>query len=137
MNFTHKLVAIINKDLEPGVAMNALAHMVLGLGAHLSPSPLKLDIYVDKDKNLYPNISKMPFIILKGKSNDIRKAVHSARELGITHGVFLNTMTGGTFEEQINKTLETKEEELIFYGATLFGDIEKVNLLTKKFSLYK
>lgn len=137
MNFTHKLVAIINKDLEAGVAMNSIAHMVLGLGAHQGPVPLKLDTYIDKDKNIYPNISQMPFIVLKAKSNEIRKTVHSARELDISHGVFLNTMTGGTFQEQIDRTSETTTEELIFYGAVLFGDVEKVSQLTKKFSLYK
>jgi len=137
MNFTHKLVAIINKDLDTGVAMNSIAHMVLGLGAHAGPTTLKLDTYMDKEKNLYPNISQMPFIILKAKSSEIRKTVHSARELNILHGVFLNTMTGGSFQEQLDKTIDTTEEALIFYGIVLFGDIEQVSQITKKFSLYK
>jgi hypothetical protein len=137
MNFTHKLVAILNKDLKPGTAMNALAHMVLGLGAHVGPNLLNLDTYLDKDKNFYPNISQMPFIVLKAKSSEIRKTVQSAREFNILHGAFLNTMTGGSFQEQIEKTSNIPEESLIFYGIVLFGDIEKVNQLTKKFSLYQ
>jgi len=33
MIFTHKLVAILNKEIASGVALNALAHMTIGLGA--------------------------------------------------------------------------------------------------------
>jgi len=31
--FSNKLIAILNEKLEVGVALNALAHMVVGLGA--------------------------------------------------------------------------------------------------------
>ncbi len=137
MSFENKLVAIVNKDVEVGVAMNAIAHMTIGLGAQLNNEILRLDTYQDKDGNKYPNISQMPFIILKGKSNEIKKTIHAARENNIKHGVFLNTMTGGTYLEQIDKTSETPEEQLVFYGAVLFGPWELVSQLTKKLSLYK
>jgi hypothetical protein len=137
MNFENKLVAILNKDIETGVAMNALAHMVIGLGGALDKNDLKLDNYKDKNGNVYPNISQMPFIILRGKSTEIKKAVLAARENNIHHGVFLNTMTGGTFQEQIDNTAITSEEELSFYGAVLFGKWDIVSNITKKFSLYK
>ncbi len=38
MNFENKLVAILNKDVEPGVVLNALAHMSVGLGAAVGKS---------------------------------------------------------------------------------------------------
>lgn len=137
MNFTHKLVAIINKDLPSGVALNALAHMTIGLGTTLNSSQLHLSDYLDKDGNTYPNISGMPFIILRAKSGEIRKTVKAAKEAGIAHGVFLNTMTGGTYQEQLANTAQTPEEQLVYYGCVLFGPIEQVNALTKKFSLWK
>jgi hypothetical protein len=137
MELTHKLVAIINKDLPSGVALNALAHMTVGLGASLGSTALQLDNYQDKEANAYPNISKMPFIILRGKSGEIRKAVKAAREMNFPYGVFLNTMTGGTYQEQLNNTANTNEEQLIYYGAVLYGPIESVNTVTKKFSLWR
>ncbi len=137
MSFENKLVAIVNKDIETGVAMNAIAHMIIGLGAQLNNDLLKLNDYQDKDGNIYPNISQMPFIILRGKSGEIKKAVHSAREHQIKFGAFLNTMTGGTYQEQLDNTLETSEDQLIYYGAVLFGPWDVVSQITKKFSLYK
>lgn len=137
MVFENKLVAIVNKDIEVGVAMNAIAHMTIGLGAQLDNDLLRLDTYQDKDGNLYPNISQMPFIILKGKSGEIKKTIHAAREQGIKHGVFIHTMTGGGYQEQLDTTRVTSEESLVFYGAVLFGSWDAVSALTKKLSLYK
>jgi len=137
MTFKNKLVAIINKEIEIGVAMNAVAHMVLGLGNSISAEELRLDTYSDKDGNQYPNISQIPFIILRGKSNEIKKAINAARESNVQYGVFTDTMTGGTYVEQIERTAQTKEEDLIFYGAVMFGNWDTVSTITKKFSLYR
>ncbi len=63
MPFENKIVAVINKDIDTGVAMNALAHMTIGLGAQLDNERLRLNDYVDKDGNVYPNISQILFII--------------------------------------------------------------------------
>jgi len=73
MTFENKLVALVNEKIEVGVAMNAIAHMTLGLGSSISPELLRLET-----GNTYPNISQMPFIILRGTSNEIRKAVKAA-----------------------------------------------------------
>jgi len=135
--FENKLVAIINKDLESGVALNALAHMSIGLGAQLGKNILRLNDYKDGQDNIYPNISQIPFIILNGKSSEIRKTVISARELSIAHGIFLDTMTGGTYVEQLERTEASMEEALKYYGCVLCGEWELVTQLTRKFSLFK
>lgn len=137
MSFENKLVAIVNKDIDTGVAMNAIAHMTIGMGAQLSPEQLRLDNYVDGDGNVYPNISQMPFIILRGKSGEIRKAITSAKEQGVRTGIFTDTMTCGGYQEQLDKTLQTPQDQLIFYGAVMFGPWEAVSQITKKFSLYR
>jgi hypothetical protein len=137
MTFENKLVAIINKEIEIGTAMNAIAHMAIGLGTSIDAKILRLNDYKDKNNNIYPNISQMPFIILQGKSNEIRKAINSAKEQNIKFSAFINTMTGGTYQEQVENTLNTLEEQLVYYGAILFGSWEKISQMTKRFSLYK
>ncbi len=137
MSFTNKLVAVINQDIPTGIAMNALAHMTVGMATELDYDMLKLDDYEDRDGNIYPNISQMPFIILKGTSDEIKEAVMSAKVEYIKHGVFVNTMTGGTFEEQLENTAKTAQDDLVFYGVVMYGLLDKVNPITKKFSLYR
>lgn len=137
MSFEHKLVAIVNKDIEVGVAMNAIAHMTLGLGAQIDKPLLRLNNYIDGENNVYPNISQIPFIILRAKSGEIRKVVQSAKAENIQFGIFTNTMTGGGYQEQLDNTRMTPEADLIYYGAVLFGAWDTVTQITKKLSLYR
>ena len=136
--FHNKLVAVVNKQIEMGVAMNALAHMCLGFGAHMGAEELHLMDYENADGFIYPNISKMPFIILREKnSNKIANLLMKAKEAGIQYSVFTNTMTEGTWEDQKARTLGIQPEEIIFYGIVLYGPKEIVTEMTKKLSLWR
>lgn len=136
--FQNKLVAVVNKQIDMGVAMNALAHMCLGFGAHMGAEELHLMNYENADGFIYPNISKMPFIILREKnSNKIANLLTKAKEAGIQYSVFTNTMTEGTWEDQKARTLAIKPEEIIFYGIVLYGPKEIVTEMTKKLSLWR
>ena len=136
-NFENKLVAVMNEKVEPGVIMNALAHMCIGFGSHIGEDPLRLTDYIDADGGSHPHISEMPFMILKANSNKIRGLRQAARSKGIRCVDFTQTMTMGTYTEQLERTKQTKEEAMIFYGIVLFGDWDEVSELTRKFSLWK
>ena len=127
----------MNEKIEPGVIMNALAHMCIGFGSDIGKEPLRLSTYVDADGGVHPNISEMPFMILKANSNKIRNLRKEASYLGIHFVDFTSTMTVGTYIEQLERTKQTKEEELTYYGIVLFGPWDKVSELTRKFSLWK
>ena len=135
--FSKKLVAVLNEKIETGKLMNALSHMAVGLGGIQNKEELKLMDYMDADGGIHPNISEMPFIILKANSNKIRTLRTAAINNNIQFTDFTNTMTIGDYTEQIEKTKETKEQDLEYYGIILFGDWELVSELTKKFSLWK
>lgn len=135
--FENKLVAIMNEKIEPGVMMNALAHMCIGFGSEIGKEPLRLTNYIDNDRGSHPNISEMPFMILKANSNKIRTLRQTALQAGIRCIDFTNTMTMGSYLEQIERTKQTKEADLIYYGIVLFGNWDKVSELTRKFSLWK
>lgn len=135
--FQSKLVAVMNEKIEPGVAMNALAHMCIGFGSAIGKEPLRLTQYQDKDGNVHPDISEMPFMILRANSNKIRNLRLAALNHGIAFTDFTDTMTVGTYIEQLAKTRETHEADLIYYGIVLFGPWDKVSELTGKFSLWK
>jgi hypothetical protein len=134
--FHNKLVAVMNEKVEPGVVMNALGHICLAFGSQIGKEGLNLANYEDADGGNHLS-SKMPFIILKSNSNKIRALRQAAYEANIQCVDFINTMTGDTYVEQLEKTKATSDENLIYYGIVLFGDKEKVSELTRKFSLWK
>ncbi len=46
-------------------------------------------------------------------------------------------MTVGTWQEQIERTAQVKDSDLIYYGIVLFGDWDVVTELTQKCSLWR
>ncbi len=127
----------MNEKIEPGILMNALAHMCIGFGSEIGKDPLRLTNYVDADGNSHSFISEMPFMILKANSNKIKSLRQLARESGIPFVDFTDTMTVGSYLEQLERTKQTKEDDLVYYGIILFGPWDKVSELTRKFSLWK
>lgn len=136
--FEKKLIAVLNEKIETGRAMNALAHMACGLaGSVEDKNELRLRDYIDADKGVHPKISDIPFIILKAKSNQLRALRKAAIEQKIHFTDFTGTMIEGTYIEQHQRTNNTKELELEYFGICLFGKWDLLTGLTKKFSLWK
>lgn len=136
---THKFVAVLNKKIPVGTLMNALGHMAAGLAASYSnPEEMRFDTYTDKDNNAHAHISDNPFIVLRAdNANKLRTLRQALVEAGIHFTDFTNTMTEGTYAEQQARTRQTPEAELEYYGICMFGEIEKLNEFTKKFSLWR
>ncbi|MDP1722120.1 MAG: DUF2000 domain-containing protein [Candidatus Gottesmanbacteria bacterium] len=136
---THKFVAVLNKKIETGKLMNALGHMTAGLSALVpDKEAMRFDSYRDKDGGVHPSISDNPFIIVSSdNSNQIRTLRNALKEHSIPFTDFTNTMTVGTFVEQKQRTSETVEVELEYYGICFFGDRMTLSELTKKFSLWR
>jgi hypothetical protein len=138
-DFTHKFVAVLNKKVPVGNLMNALGHMAVGLaGSYKNIPEMRFDNYIDKDGGVHSSISDFPFIILQAdNSNKIRALRAEALKSGIHFVDFTSSMTIGTHKEQKERTAQTPEAELEYFGICMFGPKELVNSLTKKFSLWR
>lgn len=136
---SRKFVAVLNEKIRTGVLMNALGHMAAGLaGGTSNLSDMRFDNYLDKSNIVHRSISDCPFIILKAEnSNQIRKLRGELVEAGIEFVDFTGTMTIGTYTEQKERTAITPEPELEYYGICTFGEIEKINQFTKRYSLWR
>jgi hypothetical protein len=138
-HLTHKFVAVLNKKIPVNVLMNALGHMAAGLVGSISDrAAMRFDSYYDKDGNQHPSISDNPFIILVAdNSNKLRALRLELIAANISYVDFTSTMTIGSYIEQQERTKNTPESELEYYGVCMFGEADKINALTKKFSLFK
>jgi hypothetical protein len=135
---THRFIAVINKKVELGRALNALGHMTAGLIAQYPElDALRFKDYVDKDGTIHPSISDNPFIVLKAdNSNKLRTLRNELIARGIKLTDFTDTMIEGTYADQHERTNQTAELELEYFGVLFFADNDTARELTKKFSLY-
>ena len=137
--YPHKLVAVLNGKIGVGIAMNALAHMALGLGASVEDKAgFRFVDYVDGDGNSHANISELPFIILKTKNpeelKELRKELISRNVHFVDFPGFINSI--GTFESP-EKSKQFKGERVEYYGIVMYGDWDIVTELTRRFSLWR
>lgn len=136
MSTESKFVAVLNKKIETGKVMNALAHMTIGLAKSYQNYDMGVINYKDKDGGTHL-ASKFPYIILKAKnSNQIRTLRNALVEQNIPFASFTNAMTVGSWEEQVERSKTTPEAELEYYGICMFGKKDELDKLTKKFSLW-
>lgn len=136
----YKFVALVNKELEPAVALNAIAHASIGLGAMISKEncdDMKLLDFTDKDGTVHPNISALSLIVLRGTSGNIRRLRKEAIAAEIKVVDFTTSMTGGTYLDQLDRTSNTAEDALEYSVALMFGEVDQLAPLTKKYSLYR
>lgn len=135
----YKFVVILNKKIETGKLMNALGHLAVGFSIlYPDKETLKFDTYIDKDQGKHPGISDNPFIVLSAdNANQIRIVRKLLQEKNIIFNDFTDTMTIGAAMEQKQRTKETPENELDYYGICFFGEEKQLHELTKKFSLWR
>lgn len=133
-----RFIAILNKKIDTGRALNVLGHLSVGLSDLLAEGDAKYVDYIDMDGNCHPNLSHYPFIVLKAdNSNKIRKVREEAVSRGIKFTDFTHTMIEGGSSIQQSTTSETREADLNYLGICLFGETEILREFTKKFSLLK
>ena len=135
----YRFIAILNKKINFGKLMNALGHMTAGLSGKVgSPEEMYFLEYKDMDGGSHPGISHFPFIVLSAdNSNQIRTVRNEATNREIQFTDFTSTMTVGTSREQVERTANSVESELEYYGIVLFGESSILREFTSKFSLFK
>lgn len=135
-----RFVIVVNeKEDSMGRVLNAAGHAMAGLvGGVAKAEDFCFIDYVDADKGVHPSISHYPVIVLKAKnSSQISRIRAEAQAAGIACVDFLDTMTIGRSEEQVNATASRKEDELNYVALALWGATDKLKALTGKLSLYK
>jgi hypothetical protein len=136
----YRFAVLLNKKLEPGVALNAASHMVAALMHKAGPADreqMKFMDYTDASGQIHP-VSGLSLIVLRAdNSNKIRAARLRAMDEEILHVDFTESMTGDTYVEQMQRTGSTQESELYYYGLCMFGRKNRIDSITSRFSLWR
>lgn len=138
-DFSQKIVIVVNKDLEKWQIMNSVGHVSAYLGNKLRENFGTGDNFVTKDSQNHPRNSQYPIIILGANSNEqLHNFMEKVRESKLEFHGFIKEMIETTNDNEITEILKNKDDKDIEYLAIgVFGDNEKIDALTKKFSLLK
>ena len=121
--FENKLVAVMNKSVEPGKMLNALAHMCIGFGAHLGTDKLQL---LDEKRERFSHFThEQVTLALKDSKFDFNWVMLLSDEQ--LAAVPLSELSTGTFNRMFAYNIDLDEKRERFSHFTH----EQVNLALK------
>jgi len=135
-----RIAIILNEKVDFGRLLNAAAHLALGFGAAADQPTrlaLRLQNYADASGDSHANISALSLVVLKANGNQLRTLKGRVAAAGLQTVDFLETMTGGTYAEQLERTRASSPDDLEYLGILVFGTREELDPLTRKFSLFR
>lgn len=109
-----KFMAVLNREIKSGLAVNALAQMALGLGHRFTEGFPDVDIYW-------------------GSADEVRAFRTQVAGSRVIYSDFPHTMEGGDTTSLIDTIENTPEEKITYYGACLVAEeitTEVVGLLS-------
>jgi lysyl-tRNA synthetase, class II len=138
-DFSKRIVAVVDKTLEPWRAMNAIAHMTTAIGNETPKERLTSgDYFVDKDGSAIPRNSQYPIIIMRADGKDLHRLFDKIKAKNLPHHVFVKEMQDTTNDDEIVASLKQKPmNEVVFYGVAFLAPNELADELTKNFQLFE
>ncbi len=138
-DFSAKIVAVINKELEPWQVANAVAHMSAIIGNKTDGSTLiSGDVFVARDGDTIPRNSQYPIIIKRGSDKELHGLHKALKDTNLTYHVFTKEMLDTTDDARISRTMEGQTlGETVFYGVMFLAPHHQADALTKKYQLWK
>lgn len=137
-----KIVVAVSKQLEPGRAVNAAAHAMLGLSASAgNGEPLgvtkqfQVIDYPTSDASGFL-ASALPLIVLRAKPTHLTRLLNDLRTADLPVVAFHSAMTEGTWEDQVARSAEHSIADLDLYAVATIGSAGAIDPLTKRLSLF-
>jgi hypothetical protein len=134
-----KTVIVLADSLAAGQALNVAGHLSISAGAWAPRDLMGRPSLTDADGGGHAGISRYPVIVTQGTARRIGMTRQEA--LGMS-GVFVADfpecmLATGHDDELAARLAEQKSENLTYLGVLVFGPVELVSRLTRRFSLWK
>ena len=138
---THKFVIVLNEKSPAGKLLSATGQLSMSLYTDATSEQRENMNFVpfhSPTMNRLITLSTTSFVVLKGTQNQLITLYSKTQEQGVLSAIFTSTMSfNGIEEDLIQKTANTDLEQVELYGVGLFGLINELAPLTKKFSVFK
>lgn len=137
---TDKTVVVISKKWrgETPLILNATGHIAQALAHQATKADHGEFVdYVTADDVRFNGVSVHPFIVLTGTPTKMWSFKSDCEQSGFITSAFVEAMFHGGTAVQLQSTASraSADHDLICVGA--YGNAEKVDALTKKFSLFR
>ncbi len=138
---THKFIIILNEKSPTGKLLSATGQIAMSLYSNATKEQqinMSFVPFLNPSGDNLIMVSTCSFVMLKGTANQLLALYAKATEQNLFSAIFTNTMSfNGIEEDLIQKTASTPLDQTEPYGVGLFGLIEEISPLTKKFSIFK
>ena len=138
-DFSSRIVAVVNNDLEPWQVANAVAHMEAIIGNGLPKNKLVSgDYFIGSDQIAIPRNSQYPIIIMRSDEKSLHKLHEKVVATGLKNHVFIKDMQDTNSDAEITQALASRSiADTTFYGVSFFAPNEVADGLTKGLQLWK
>jgi hypothetical protein len=137
-DLSKKIAIVVAANLEPWQTLNTVAHIAAYLGNKMTEPFDTGSSFVTKDNNTHPRNSQFPIVVLSAKPGQLKNLIKTVRDSGLSYLGFIREMIETSDDEEIARVLSAKsDDEIEYLGIGVFGGKAGVDLLTKKFSLWK
>lgn len=138
-DFENRIILVIRSNLEGWQIANTIAHISAYIGNQLKERFGTGEFFTTKDNVNHPRNSQYPIIVKRAKSNgQLHNLMQKIRMEGILYHSFIREMIIHTADADLQESLEKKNgTEVEYLGIGMFGPNDTVNVLTKKFGLWK
>ncbi len=138
---THKFVIVLNEKAPLGKLFSATGQIAMSLYGDATPEQqanMSFIPFLNPSGTSCITLSTCSFVILQGRPGQLLTLYTAAKEQGLLSAIFTSTMSfNGIEEDLIAKTANTPLDQVEPYAVGLFGRIEELTPLTKKFSFFK
>lgn len=137
-DFQKKVVLVIDSSLPAWQVMNTSGHLAAFLGNKMSDPFDTGKHFTSKDGTNLPRNSQYPIITLSASKEELAQLVSKVRQSGLLYLAYLPEMMETSNDKKLSEMIGNKtDSEIVYSGIGVFGPVEKVDLLTKTFPLWK
>ncbi len=135
---SRKMVLVLNKELSGWQLTNTVGHLTAYLGSKIGEEKLLSRAKFETKDEEIPADSQYPVITLTANPGQMYNLLQKVEEEDLVYLPYVREMIDYENDEELAEALKKKDKkDLEYLGIGIFGNNEKIDKLTKKFSMYK